>query len=468
MPNCGVATRYDYSLLALWKSERYKQMAFTERPFIRVTKTKKKNSDGLIELKVSLIDSVTGNEETSLTAVSGQPDKQSFRTAFESKSGSMEPIPEGYYKLGPVEWSDSRGDYDGSWGEGLGPIWVQIDPAPGMVIARSALGFHFDENKRIAPGSAGCLVFQDLKKLKKFVGWFADKRFAPKKMVVNWGLRTVETNLEGPPETVTTTLAKPPGTGEVQAKPHIKAFISSPNHSSRNGEKIRRVIMHYTTSDNVGGTISWFQNPNSRVSAHYIIDRNGDIYQMVRDTDKAWHAYQENADSIGIEHVAKKGQKLTNHQEKASISLLRWLMAEYKISKEHVTGHRFTVANRGHTDCPGALFGGTEDGLRKWVDENLGEDPNVVLVVNGVEFKEARVIGDRSYAWIKPVAEAFSWEVIPNGTSLTLAVNGHKHHITMRNLGGRGYVATRDIASVFGLEPSWDANSRTVKIGNQG
>jgi N-acetyl-anhydromuramyl-L-alanine amidase AmpD len=70
------------------------------------------------------------------------------------------------------------------------------------------------------------------------------------------------------------------------------------------------------------------------VSAHYIVDKNGDIYQMVADSDKAWHAFGENADSIGIEHVARPGETLTPAQEQATVHLIRWLMAEYKISKE--------------------------------------------------------------------------------------------------------------------------------------
>lgn len=163
-----------------------------------------------------------------------------------------------------------------------------------------------------------------------------------------------------------------PGTSEPIKKPKIKAFIESPNYSSRNGVPIRRIIMHYTTSDEVDSSISWFKNPDAQVSAHYIIDKNGDIYQMVRDSDKAWHAKYENADSIGIEFVAKPGDRLTQEQEIAGVNLIKWLMTEYKIAKEQVTGHRFTPHNKTRTDCPHSLFGErTELALRAWVDRNL-------------------------------------------------------------------------------------------------
>ena len=85
-------------------------------------------------------------------------------------------------------------------------------------------------------------------------------------------------------------------------KPIIKQFIQSPNYSSRNGVKIDMVVMHFTDGPTARGAINRFldqHDPQGRVSAHYIIDRNGDIYQMVADDDKAWHAKAANPRSIG-------------------------------------------------------------------------------------------------------------------------------------------------------------------------
>lgn len=165
---------------------------------------------------------------------------------------------------------------------------------------------------------------------------------------------------------------KGPGTAEAFRKPPIKAFIESPNCASRNGARIARVICHYTTASEVQGSLEWFKNPVSQRSAHYVIARNGDIYQMVRDSDKAWHAKTANADSIGIEHSAAPGERLSPAQEAASVALIRWLVSEYKLSKAAVTGHRFTAENAGSTDCPSHLFGApTEAALRDWVDRKI-------------------------------------------------------------------------------------------------
>src|SRR3546814_10763289 len=51
------------------------------------------------------------------------------------------------------------------------------------------------------------------------------------------------------------------------------------------------------------GSISWFQNSSSQVSAHYLIrSSDGQVTQMVREYNKAWHVRSHNPHSIGIEH----------------------------------------------------------------------------------------------------------------------------------------------------------------------
>jgi N-acetylmuramoyl-L-alanine amidase len=90
-------------------------------------------------------------------------------------------------------------------------------------------------------------------------------------------------------------------------------FQQSPNRSSRRGVAINAIILHFTASATLTGTVKWFQNERARVSAHYVIGRYGDVVQMVDDEEKAWHAGGEtsslkgdprvNSMSIGIEMV---------------------------------------------------------------------------------------------------------------------------------------------------------------------
>jgi len=97
-------------------------------------------------------------------------------------------------------------------------------------------------------------------------------------------------------------------------------WIESPNYSTRNSN-VDTAIIHYTALP-LDETIERFKDRNSLASAHYIVDRDGVIVQMVKDEDKAWHAGNSefggrtdvNDFSIGTELVnwgllKKKGDK---------------------------------------------------------------------------------------------------------------------------------------------------------------
>lgn len=81
------------------------------------------------------------------------------------------------------------------------------------------------------------------------------------------------------------------------------------NYSSRNGREISAVTIHYTQGT-YAGSIAWFQNctyngVGAQTSAHYVIRSiDGQITQMVREADKAWHVGNCNPYTVGLEHEA--------------------------------------------------------------------------------------------------------------------------------------------------------------------
>ena len=170
---------------------------------------------------------------------------------------------------------------------------------------------------------------------------------------------------------------KQPGT-QYPKPPVIKQ--STPNKSSRNGTKIRGIVMHCTTTRSDQSTIAWFEDSKSQVSAHYLIGQSGTIYQFVADAEKAWHATTANSYTIGIEHSALPGDKLTPAQEAASVALLKYLVQEYNISLDQIVGHRHI----GATTCPNSLWP-TETDLKLWVNRKLGgvaETPTMFATTN--------------------------------------------------------------------------------------
>ena len=133
----------------------------------------------------------------------------------------------------------------------------------------------------------------------------------------------------------------------------IKTLNFSPNFSKkiRKANEIKFVIIHYTGMQSEIESIKRLKNPKYKVSCHYLINRKGDVTQMVDDKNTAWHAGKSrwkkftnlNESSIGIELV-NKGHRLgyqnfTKNQIKNLILLCKKLKKKYRIKKENFLGH---------------------------------------------------------------------------------------------------------------------------------
>jgi N-acetyl-anhydromuramyl-L-alanine amidase AmpD len=110
--------------------------------------------------------------------------------------------------------------------------------------------------------------------------------------------------------------------------------------------KIKYIVIH-DTEGSYQSAIDWFQDPASYVSAHYVIrSSDGEVTQMVKNKDVAWHAgnWYMNMHSIGIEHegyAAEGGAWYTEAMYRSSAKLVRYLADKYDIplDREHVVGH---------------------------------------------------------------------------------------------------------------------------------
>ena len=124
----------------------------------------------------------------------------------------------------------------------------------------------------------------------------------------------------------------------------------SENYDIRVGE-IKFIILHYTAMKSLDETIKHLCEPSSKVSCHYLINRKGTIFRLVKDKNIAWHAgnsmwerYKNlNKNSIGIELV-NKGHKygyqaFTKIQIKKLVNLCKKLKRKYKIKNRLILGH---------------------------------------------------------------------------------------------------------------------------------
>lgn len=116
---------------------------------------------------------------------------------------------------------------------------------------------------------------------------------------------------------------------------------------------ISYVIIH-TAQGSYAGTINWFKNSSSNVSAHYVIrSSDGQITQMVREKDVAYHVRSYNSSSVGIEHegYVDNPSWYTDAMYRASAALTRNICQKYglPLSRTAVKGHNEMPGNT-HTD----------------------------------------------------------------------------------------------------------------------
>jgi N-acetyl-anhydromuramyl-L-alanine amidase AmpD len=173
-------------------------------------------------------------------------------------------------------------------------------------------------------------------------------------------------------------------------------WVPSPNHNAR--EAIL-VVIHATTQDSVEESLETLRTANSGgpVSAHYLIGRDGALYQLVAEDLRAWHAgpgawgtiSDVNSASIGIELDNNGTDPYPSEQIDSLLKLLADICKRNGIPREQVIGHSDMAPTR-KVD-PGAQFPWArlaQEGFGRWpstplTDPPAGFDPAVALRLLG-------------------------------------------------------------------------------------
>lgn len=132
----------------------------------------------------------------------------------------------------------------------------------------------------------------------------------------------------------------------------------SPNYNSRGGADIDAIILHHTASNNTAADLATLRSPAAKVSAHYLIGKDGTIFHLVDDKYAAWHAGVSslrgdtspsvNARSLGIE-ITNDGlgkTPFTEAQYKALEQLVPYLAKTYNIPMKNILGHKDVAPGR--------------------------------------------------------------------------------------------------------------------------
>ena len=133
----------------------------------------------------------------------------------------------------------------------------------------------------------------------------------------------------------------------------------SPNFGPRR-ETFRpdMIVLHYTGMATGAGAEAWLCDPASEVSSHYLVHEDGRIVQMVRESDRAWHAGKGswfgrtdiNSCSVGIE-IVNPGHSLgykafPKRQIDAVIGLCVGIAGRHSIAPQRVLAHSDVAPGR--------------------------------------------------------------------------------------------------------------------------
>jgi N-acetylmuramoyl-L-alanine amidase len=146
---------------------------------------------------------------------------------------------------------------------------------------------------------------------------------------------------------------------------NINHSFKSPNFSERDiksQNEIDTIVIHHTNLPSLENSIERLCNIEAQVSSHYIISNDGEIYQLVDDLNKAWHAGisywrgKENLNnfSIGIELDNIGTAPFPEKQMQSLMALCLDLQSKFSIDPFKIIAHYDIAPDR--KDDPNHYF----------------------------------------------------------------------------------------------------------------
>ncbi len=141
------------------------------------------------------------------------------------------------------------------------------------------------------------------------------------------------------------------------------AFAPSPNCDDRPADAIVNcIVLHSTVEPTTEGTMKIFETPARRVSAHFVVGRDGRVVQMVPVEKRAWHAGASVLDgvpkvndySVGIEMVNLNDadDPYPQEQMEAVAGIIRYIRSRYAVPDERIVSHAQIAVPAGRKSDP--------------------------------------------------------------------------------------------------------------------
>lgn len=128
------------------------------------------------------------------------------------------------------------------------------------------------------------------------------------------------------------------------------AYIPSPNRDERPfGTNINCIVIHATVEPTTEGTINIFLGMRRRVSAHFVVGKDGRVVQMVPIEKRAWHAGVSELDGVPAVNDYSVGIELVNlndgidpypkEQMEAAAGIIRLVRSRYDVPDARIVSH---------------------------------------------------------------------------------------------------------------------------------
>ncbi|WP_242927862.1 N-acetylmuramoyl-L-alanine amidase [Pontibacter vulgaris] len=190
--------------------------------------------------------------------------------------------------------------------------------------------------------------------------------------------------------------ATPLGNAEGLAYKQGDYWVGATNFDMR---KPNYVIIHHTAQNSTEQTLNTFTKPATKVSAHYVIGRDGKVYQMLNDYLRAWHggiskwgnATDLNSSSIGIELDNNGSEPFSEAQMTSLIGVLGTLKTKYNIPTANFIGHS-DIAPVRKVD-PSPVFPWkllADNGFGLWYDADVLQDTIILAQVPVIDTTKAK------------------------------------------------------------------------------
>lgn len=157
----------------------------------------------------------------------------------------------------------------------------------------------------------------------------------------------------------------------------VNKILTKHFSKGRSGAKVNKVIVHYNAGNlTVEGCYNVWQT--RQASAHYQVEDDGRIGQLVWDSNTAWHAgnWNANISSIGIEHANNSDGTITEACLDNGAHLVAAVCKYYRLGRPQWLKNVFPHKYFANTSCPGQIYGSQKDAYikraQKWYDEMTG------------------------------------------------------------------------------------------------